>query len=173
MLSSVTEGVLGQQSVLIVFVVSAVVLGSLGWLMSARRGWFRMPAMLAGISLALAVSVTQGRQPFQFGGLNFSECVLFSASGVAELALNVGMLMPLGLFASLATGRIVAPALFCLAASMVFEAAQGLFATGSCVGQDVASNSIGGACAAVAGGMTAQRWRRQPDHTPEMPVTSR
>lgn len=161
-LGSVAGGVLGQRSVLVIFAVSAVLLGSAaGWL-ALRRGWARVPAVLAGVGLALAVSVTQGRQPFQFGGLNFSACALTSGgAGLSETALNVAMLMPLGLFAAVATARVVGPALWCVAASVVFEVAQGMFDTGSCVGQDALSNSVGGACAAVIGGLAARRHPRR------------
>lgn len=162
-LGSVAGAVLGQRSVLVIFAVGAVLLGSASWLVAHRRGWGRVPAVLAGVSLALALSVTQGRQPFQFVELNFSACALTSgAAGLNEAALNVAMLMPLGLFAALATGRIVGAVLFCVATSVVFEVAQGMFDTGSCVGQDVLSNSIGGACAAVVGGVVARRWLQRP-----------
>lgn len=171
--ASVAESVLGQRSVLGIFGVGAVLLGALGWMMAARRRWSRLPAVLAGVSAALAVAVTQGRQPFQFGGLNFSGCVLTSSgSGFSELALNVALLMPLGLFASLATGRIVAPAVFTVVTSTVFEAAQGLFDTGSCVGQDALSNSIGGAVAAVLGGVVVKHWRRRRDELPAVQAIS-
>lgn len=164
-MQSVAEGVLGQRSVLLVFAVGAVLLGPVAWLLAVRHGWNRVPAVIAGVSLALAVSVTQGRQPYQFGGLNFSACALTSGgAGLSEAALNFAMLMPLGLFAVLATHRLLGTALFCAATSVVFEAAQGLFDTGACVGQDALSNSMGGACAAVVGGLMAQRWLRHPQN---------
>lgn len=159
MLVSVAEGVLGQRSVLAVFGMAATVLGAVGWLAAVHRGWARLPAVLAGISLALAVAATQGRRPFQLAGPDFSECALFSFSGSAELALNIGMLMPLGLFAAVATGRVVGSAVLCAATSVALEAAQAVFGTGSCVGQDVLSNSVGGAGAAVLGGLIVRRFR--------------
>ncbi|WP_182542924.1 VanZ family protein [Halosaccharopolyspora lacisalsi] len=157
--------VLGQRSVLVIFAVGAVLLGSAAWLLAVRRGWARAPAVLAGVSLALAVAVTQGRQPFQFGGLNFSACSLTSGgAGISEAGLNFAMLMPLGLFAAVATGRIVGPALVCVAVSVVFEVAQGMFDTGFCVGQDALINSVGGACAALVGGLVARHWFRRSKH---------
>lgn len=166
--TSVAGSVVGQGSVLMIFAVGAGLLGPAAWWLAALRGWSRVPAMLAGISLALAVSVTQGRQPFEFGALNFSGCSLTSTgAGLSEAGLNLAMLVPLGLFGAVATGRIVAPALFCVVTSAVFEAAQGMFDTGSCVGQDALSNSIGGACAAGIGGLAARRWLQRRTMQPE------
>lgn len=152
MLTSIMESVLGQLSVLVIFAVGALLLGLAASGIATRRGWRRFPAVLAGVSLALALAVTQGRRPFEFGALEFSRCSLFSSTaGISETLLNVGMLMPLGFFAAYATRRALGPILLCLATSVLTETAQAAFATGVCVGQDVAANVLGGAVAACVG----------------------
>lgn len=171
-LSSLAETVLGQRNVLVVFGVGAVLLGSLAYVLANWRGWSRLPAVLAGVSAALAVAVTQGRHPFQLAGLDFSQCYLASAeAGFSESLLNVAMLVPLGASAAVATNRIFGAALLCVAVSVVLESAQGLFDTGFCVGQDVVTNTAGGACGAVVGGLVARK-RCRRDRQPVRPVPS-
>ena len=156
-------GVLDQRSVLATFALCALLLGALGWLLAAWRGWGRTPAVLAGIGLAFAFSVTQARHPLPSGDLDFTGCTLTSLGASNDLLLNMVLLVPFGLFTSLAARRIVLPALCCLAASAVFETLQGLFGTGFCVAQDAAANSVGGLCAAVVGGLIVRASRRTRD----------
>ncbi len=118
--------------------------------------------MLAGISLAFALSVTQARHPLPSGDLVFTGCTLTSPGASNDLLLNIVLLIPFGLFASLAARRIVPPALCCLAASAVFETTQGVFGTGFCVAQDATANSVGGICAAVVGWLIVRSRRRAP-----------
>lgn len=156
-LVSVMSSVLDQRSVLVVFALCALLFGALGWVLAVRCGWARISTLLATTSLALAVSVTQARHPLPSGNLIFTGCTLTSpGSGDSELLLNIGLLVPFGIFASLTTGRIVLPMLCCLAVSAVFEAMQGVFGTGFCVAQDAAANSVGGICAAVVGGLVVR-----------------
>lgn len=152
MLGTITESMLGNPSVLVVFAASALLFGLTAFATAVRRGWRRLPAVLAGAGLALALAVTQGRQPFEFGGIDLSPCSpTSSGSSFSETLLNTGMLMPFGLFAAYATGRALGPALCCLAASLLTEAAQATFDTGACVGQDILANTLGGSLAAAAG----------------------
>lgn len=162
MLGSMIGGVLDQRSVLVAFGLCAVLLGALGWLVAAWRGWTRIPAVLAGISLAFAVAVTQARHPLPSGNLVVTGCTLTSPGASNDLLLNIVLLVPFGLFASLAARRIVAPALCCVAAAAVFETMQGLFGTGFCVAQDATANSAGGICAAVVGWLIVRSRRGKP-----------
>lgn len=162
-LGSMIGGVLDQRSVLVTFGLCAVLLGALGWLLATWRGWGRSPAVLAGIGLAFAFSVTQARHPLPSGNPVFTGCTSTSPAASNDLLLNVVLLVPFGLFASLSARRIVLPALCCLATSAVFETTQGVFGTGFCVVQDAAANSVGGACAAVIGGLIVRGKRtRKP-----------
>lgn len=155
------ESTVGKPSVLVIFVVGATLLGSAAAWVATLRGWHRISAVLAGVSLALALAVTQGRQPFEFGGLDFSRCSLSSSdSGLSETLLNVGMLMPLGFFAACATRRVLLPVLFCVTTSVLVEEAQAIFDTGSCVAQDAAANTLGGAVGACVGWVIL-RYRRR------------
>jgi hypothetical protein len=134
--------------------VGGVVLGALALLAASLFRWGKTASVLAGVSLALALSVTLVR-PF-WGGLRLDDPLQVCVSGSFSLAaggalLNFVMLMPLGFFGVRATKRPLLVAIGCVSVSAGIEIAQAVFELGVCDGQDFTNNSVGGVLATVAG----------------------
>lgn len=144
MVFTTTASLLGKPSVLVIFAAASVLLGSAARLLAPHRGWCTTPAVLAAVGLALAVAVTQGRQPFEITAVGFAQCTLTSSSSdSSEVLLNLVMLMPAAFLAVQATRRPLGPVLLCVGASGLAELTQALFNTGGCSGQDLVINSAG------------------------------
>ncbi|QUQ69637.1 VanZ family protein [Kutzneria sp. CA-103260] len=157
--------------------VGGLVLGALALLAAHLFRWGRTASVLAGVSLALALSVTLVR-PF-WGGLRLDDPLQVCVPGSFSLAaggalLNFVMLMPLGFFGVLATKRPLLVAIGCVSVSAGIEIAQAVFELGVCDGQDFMNNSVGGALATVAGWLLLLafgRGRHQRRHEmPSIPV---
>ncbi|MFI9381285.1 VanZ family protein [Kutzneria sp. NPDC052558] len=152
--------------------VGGLVLGALALLAAHLFRWGKTASVLAGVSLALALSVTLVR-PF-WGDVRLGDPMRVCVPGVFSLAaggalLNFVMLMPLGLFGVLATKRPLLVAIGCVSVSAGIEITQAVFELGVCDGQDFMNNSVGGVLAAVAGWLLLlvsgrnRRHRRQPE----------
>lgn len=133
--------------------LGGLVLGALALLAAHLFRWGKTASALAGVSLALALSVTLVR-PY-WGEVRLGDplqaCVPghFSVSAGGAL-LNFVMLMPLGFFGVLATKRPLLVAMGCVSVSAGIEITQALFELGVCDGQDFMNNSVGGVLAALA-----------------------
>ncbi|MGH4001264.1 MAG: VanZ family protein [Pseudonocardiaceae bacterium] len=132
------------------FAAGSVLLGGAAWWLAPRWGWAKVPAVLAGCSLALALAVTLVRPIGLFppGGLNpliiMRECVVGSLSLARTYEqLNVVMLMPFAFFATLATRHPAIIAGACLLISGALELVQGVTGGGSCQGRDLVHNTVG------------------------------
>lgn len=133
------------------FTAGTLMLSGAAWWLAPRWGWARLPAVLAGCGLALALAVTVVRPIgiFSAGGLNplviLRECVVGNLSlGRTYEKLNVAMLMPFAYFGTLATRRPAIIAVSCLLISGSVEFAQGATGGGTCQAVDVVHNSAGG-----------------------------
>jgi hypothetical protein len=134
--------------------LGGLVLGALALLAAQLFRWGRLASVLAGVSLALALSVTLVR-PF-WGGVRLGDPLLVCVPGVFSVAgsgamLNFVMLMPLAFFGVLATKRPLLVALGCASVSAGIEISQAVFELGVCDGQDFLNNSVGAALGALAG----------------------
>lgn len=133
------------------FIPGSLLLGGLAWWLAPRWGWARVPAVLAGCSLALALALTVVRPlgHFPAGGLNPLATLRLCTMGSLSLAhlyeqLNVVMLVPFAIFGTLATRRPVAIAAVCLLDSGFAEYVQGATGGGACQVRDVVHNTLGG-----------------------------
>ncbi|HEY0501807.1 MAG TPA: VanZ family protein [Kutzneria sp.] len=164
--------------------VGGLVLGALALLAAHLFRWNKPASALAGVSLALALSVTLVR-PY-WGDVRLGDplrmCVPghFSVSAGGAL-LNFVMLMPLGFFGVLATKRPLLVAMGCVSVSAGIEITQALFELGVCDGQDFMNNSVGGVLAVAAGwllllvfdrGRCQQRHQQQPPSQSYAPTSS-
>lgn len=129
----------------------ALLLGGVAWRLAPRRGWARVPAVLAAVSLAAALAVTVAR-PFGYfaaGGVNPFTTLRLCSVGSLSLAalyeqLNVVMLVPFAIFGTLATRRPVLIAASCVLISAFVEFVQGATGGGQCQARDVVHNTLGG-----------------------------
>lgn len=133
------------------FLPGALLLGGLAWWLAAHRGWARVPAVLAGCSLALVLALTVARPFGQFaaGGIDPVATLRLCTAGSLSLArlyeqLNVVMLVPFAVFATLATRRPVLMASSCLLVSVFVELVQAATGGGQCQVRDVVHNMLGG-----------------------------
>jgi hypothetical protein len=114
------------------------------------RGWRKLPAVLAGCGLAMALAVTLARPELvAYSSLRgISPCYFNDFSLADPLArLNLLLLTPFAFFGTLATRRPW-PVLATSAAVSVFvELFQALTSAGSCETQDFYNNAVGAACA--------------------------
>jgi hypothetical protein len=133
------------------FIPGALLLGGAAWYLAPRRGWDRVPAVLAGCSQAMALALTVVRPfgHFPAGGLNPLATLRLCSVGSLSLThlyeqLNVAMLVPFALFGTLAARRPVRTVIACLVVSAVAEFVQGTTGGGQCQVRDVAHNTLGG-----------------------------
>jgi hypothetical protein len=160
------------------FVPGSLLLGGAAWGLAPRRGWARVPAVLAGCSLALALAATVVRPlgHFPAGGLNplttLRQCALGSLSLVHLYEqLNMVMLLPFALFGTLATCRPVRIAASCMLISGLMEFVQGATGGGECQVRDLVHNTAGGVLGALlAVGVLWLRVRRSRDITADLGV---
>jgi VanZ like protein len=143
----------------------ALLLGGAAWWLAPRRDWARVPAALAGCGLALALAVTVVRPVGHFaaGGLNLLATLRLCTVGSLSLAhlyeqLNVVMLMPFAVFATLATRRPVLSAACCALVSGFAEFVQGATGGGQCQVRDLVHNTIGGVLGALVA-VVVLRWQ--------------
>lgn len=133
------------------FIPGALLLGGAAWWLAARRGWTKVPAVLAAGSLALALALTVARPfgLFAAGGVNPLAVLRLCMAGSLSLAnlyeqLNVLMLVPFAVFGTLATRRPMAVAISCMLVSAFAEVVQGATGGGQCQARDVVHNTLGG-----------------------------
>lgn len=147
------------------FIPGALLLGGAAWYLAPRRGWARVPAVLAGCSLALALALTVVRPfgHFPAGGLNPLATLRLCSVGTFSLMhlyeqLNVAMLIPFGIFGTLATRRPVRVVITCLLVSAFAEFVQGTTGGGECQIRDIAHNTLGGVLGVLAAMLLLWRW---------------
>ena len=134
--------------------LGCLVLGALALIAAHLFRWNKVASVLAGFSLAMALSVTLVR-PFS-GDVRLADPLLVCVPGSFSLAtggpmLNFVMLMPLGFFGVLATRRPLLVAMGCVSVSAGIEITQAVFELGVCDGQDFLNNSVGAALATLVG----------------------
>ena len=176
---SLANTFLHEPQVTAAMLLGGLVLGALALAAAFLFRWGKTASVLAGFSLAMALSVTLVR-PF-WGDLRLEDplrvCVAgsFSVAGSGAM-LNFLMLMPLGFFGVLATKRPLLVAMGCVSVSAGIEIAQAVFELGVCDGQDFLNNSIGGVLATVVGwllllmfgrGRFQRRRREEPRQYPD------
>src|SRR4051812_40658972 len=130
--------------------LGGLVLGALALFAAHLFRWGKLASVLAGVSLALALSVTLVR-PY-WGEVRLGDPLQMCVPGHFSVAagdalLNFVMLMPLGFFGVLATKRPLLVAMGCVSVSAGIEITQALFELGVCDGQDFMNNSVGGVLA--------------------------
>ncbi|HET9257899.1 MAG TPA: VanZ family protein [Pseudonocardiaceae bacterium] len=147
------------------FIPGALLLGGAAWYLAPRRGWDRVPAVLAGCALAMALALTVVRPPGHFpaGGLNPLATVRLCSVGSLSLAhlyeqLNVLMLIPFAVFATVAARRPVPVVIACLLVSAGVEFVQAATGGGQCQARDIAHNTLGGLLGVLAA-MALLAWR--------------
>ncbi len=133
------------------FIPGSLLLGGVAWWLAPRRGWARVPAVLAGCGLALVLAVTVARPIGQFavGGLNpltvLEQCTIGGLSlGQLYEQLNVAMLVPFAMFGTLATRRPLLVAAACVFVSGFVEFVQSATGGGQCQARDLVHNAVGG-----------------------------
>lgn len=138
------------------FVPGSLLLGGAAWWLAPRRGWARVPAVLAGCALALALAATVVRPLglFPAGGLNPLTALRHCTLGNLSLAhpyeqLNLLMLLPFALFGTLATRRPLLIMASCVLISALAEFVQGATGGGECQGRDLVHNTAGGVLGAL------------------------
>lgn len=151
------------------FIPGAVLLGGLAWRLAPRWGWARVPAVLAGCGLALALAVTVVRPlgHYPAGGLSPLTTLRLCAVGSLSLAhlyeqLNVVMLMPFAIFGTLATRRPALIAASTVAISAVAEFVQAATGGGQCQARDLAHNTLGGVLGALVAVVVLRLRARRP-----------
>jgi len=168
---------LSKPDVTAALLIGGLVLGALALFAAHLFRWSKAASALAGVSLALALSVTLVR-PY-WGGVQLGDPLRMCVPGhfsvtAGEALLNFVMLMPLGFFGVLATKRPLLVAMGCVSVSAGIEITQALFELGVCDGQDFMNNSVGGVLATVAGWLLLlvvgrNRRRQQPPPPPSRP----
>lgn len=135
-------------------VLGCAAAGAAGLVLARWCGWRRLPAVLAGCGLALALAVTLAR-PGVLGVTTLHPlqlCVLNDFSLIGSLArLNFLMLGPFAFFGTLATRKPGVVLLACAAVSGDVELAQAVTAVGVCEAQDFYNNTIGAVFAVLFG----------------------
>jgi hypothetical protein len=164
--------------------LGGLVLGALALFAAHLFRWGKLASVLAGVSLALALSVTLVR-PY-WGEVRLGDPLQMCVPGHFSVAaggalLNFVMLMPLGFFGVLATKRPLLVAMGCVSVSAGIEITQALFELGVCDGQDFMNNSVGGVLATVTGwllvlafgrGRRQQRGQQPPSPPSHLPTSS-
>ncbi|HTI23587.1 MAG TPA: VanZ family protein [Kutzneria sp.] len=168
---------LSKPDVTAALLIGGFVLGALALVAASLFRWSKPASALAGVSLALALSVTLVR-PY-WGDVRLGDPLRMCVPGhfsvtAGEALLNFVMLMPLGFFGVLATKRPLLVAMGCVSVSAGIEITQAMFELGVCDGQDFMNNSVGGVLATVAGWLLLlvlgrNRRRRQPPSPPGRP----
>jgi hypothetical protein len=168
---------LSKPDVTAALLVGGLVLGALALVAAHLFRWNKPASALAGVSLALALSVTLVR-PY-WGDVRLGDPLRMCVPGhfsvtAGEALLNFVMLMPLGFFGVLATKRPLLVAMGCVSVSAGIEITQAMFELGVCDGQDFMNNSVGGVLATVAGWLLLlvvgrNRRRQQPPPPPSRP----
>jgi len=148
------EVILNQPLVVLALVLGCSTGGVVALALARKFDWRRVPAVLAGCGLALALAVTIAR-PGVLGVTTLHPlrlCVLNDFSLTGSLArLNFLMLMPFAFFGTLATRK---PGLVLLASAAVsggVELVQAITDVGVCEAQDFSNNTIGALCAVLLG----------------------
>jgi hypothetical protein len=145
--------ILHKPGVLAAVLGGFVLLGLLAWGLASALHWYRLPAVLAGGGLALALAVTlvrSGGHLPQGVGDPLALCMRDSFSLHGGLpVLNFAMLMPLAFFATLATRRPISVTLCCALLSAGIEVTQALTGLGICQKQDFLNNTAGALLAAL------------------------
>ncbi|KDN81972.1 VanZ family protein [Kitasatospora cheerisanensis] len=137
------------------FLVLAVLLGSGGWALAARRGLPRWSTVLLAVVLAGELVATLC--PTGPGGAQDPSCAWGADLGFTLNAeqgqLNLLMYVPIGLLGVLAFGRPATVAVGVLALTGVTETVQGLlpFIGRACDGGDLAANTLGGLAGVLLG----------------------
>ncbi|MFC0546770.1 VanZ family protein [Kutzneria chonburiensis] len=168
---------LSKPDVTAALLVGGLVLGALALVAAHLFRWNKPASALAGVSLALALSVTLVR-PY-WGDVRLGDPLRMCVPGhfsvtAGEALLNFVMLMPLGFFGVLATKRPLLVAMGCVSVSAGIEITQAMFELGVCDGQDFMNNSVGGVLATLAGWLLLlavgrNRRRQQPPPPPSRP----
>ncbi|MCS7478860.1 VanZ family protein [Umezawaea endophytica] len=145
------EVILNQPLVVLALVLGCSTAGLVALAVAKWRGWRKLPAVLAGCGLAMALAVTLARPELVryslFDPIYFP-CVLNDFSLADSLArLNFLMLTPFAFFGTLATRRPVPVLLASAAVSGFVELFQTVTSVGSCEAQDFYNNVVGAACA--------------------------
>lgn len=129
----------------------SLILGGVAWWLAPRRGWDRVPAVLTGFSLALALALTVVRPlgHFPAGGLNPLTTLRLCTAGSLSLThlyeqLNVALFVPFAIFGTLATRRPVIIAIVTTLVSAFVEFVQATTGGGECQVRDIAHNTLGG-----------------------------
>ncbi len=138
------------------FILGCLLLGALADGVAVRRGWPRLPAVLAACGLALTLAVTLVRTGADYEAAGWGPigvarvCAVgsFSLSNTYE-RLNVAMLVPFALFGTLAVRRPAALVVASVLLSGTVEYVQGATGGGTCQLRDMVHNT-GGAVLAVA-----------------------
>ncbi len=149
------------------FIPVSLILGGTAWWLAPRRGWDRVPAVLAGCSLALVLALTVARPlgHFPAGGLNPLTTLRLCTAGSLSLAhlyeqVNVALFVPFAFFGSLATRRPALVVTSCALVSVFVEFVQGTTGGGECQVRDIAHNALGGVLGALLA-MAVLRLRAQ------------
>ncbi|HEX6344106.1 VanZ family protein [Umezawaea sp.] len=145
------EIILKQPLVVLALVLGCATAGAAALVLAGWRGWRRVPAVLAGCGLAVALAVTLARPELAlyslFDPIHFP-CVLNDFSLADSMArLNFLMLAPFAFFGTLATRRPVPVLVASAAVSGFAELFQTVTSVGSCEAQDFYNNVVGAACA--------------------------
>jgi uncharacterized membrane protein AbrB (regulator of aidB expression) len=145
-----------HSQVTLAFIVGCLLLGALADGVAVRRGWPRLPAVLAacGLALALAVTVVRPGVDYEAAGWGPTGVARGCAAGSFSLSntyerLNVLMLVPFALFGTLAVRRPAALLVASILLSGAVEYVQGATGDGTCQLRDMVHNT-GGAVLAVA-----------------------
>ena len=130
------------------FILGCLLLGALVDGVAVRRGWPRLPAVLAacGLTLALAVTVVRPGLAYEAAGWAPIGVARVCAVGSFSLSnpyerLNVAMLVPFALFGTLAVRRPAALVVASVLLSGTVEYVQGATGGGTCQLRDIAHNN--------------------------------
>ncbi|MBC6446650.1 VanZ family protein [Actinokineospora xionganensis] len=153
--ADLAERILNQPLVAAAMVAGCVVIGFAAFVLAGWRNWPRVPAVLAGFGLALALAVTLGRSGVLDPDIAtmdpFRRCVENDfALASTKQRLNFYMLMPFAFFATLTVRRPLLVMISCAALSAGIELTQALIAVGVCDSQDFYNNTAGGVIAVAA-----------------------
>lgn len=160
--------------------VASVVLGTIAVAGGRLLRWDAgriVGAVLAGVSLAMALSVTLfERLHFaRSGPLGFRGCEPGSALGATDVdaLLNWFPLVPFGFFATLATRRPAVGAGLSLATAVAIELTQSYTGLGGCQTADIVRNALGGVAASIAAGVIVNLTRAVEPRSALLPGRSR
>ena len=144
------EIILNQPLVVLALVLGCSTVGVLALVVATWRGWRKVPAVLAGCGLALALAVTLARpQLVSYSSLRGIQPCYFNDFSLADslARLNFLMLTPFAFFGALATRRPWSVLVASAAVSAFVELLQAFTSAGSCETQDFYNNAVGAACA--------------------------